>query len=144
MLHDCRLTAIFPPPHSILRSRKCDSPFGKYTGWNALCISRFIVRMPQHVWQMPAESIRREKLGSKIQYFITYRGIFMSVNQLSVNEVPVNLNNFESQSDWEVNINDASEVRHWMQHWNVTEVELRKAVAEVGTDVTEVRIALGK
>jgi len=48
------------------------------------------------------------------------------------------------QAEWEVNINDASEVRHWMQHWNVTEAELRRAVAEVGTDVAELRIALGK
>lgn len=49
-----------------------------------------------------------------------------------------------AQAEWEVNINDASEVRHWMQHWNVTEAELRRAVAEVGTDVADLRIALGK
>jgi hypothetical protein len=72
-------------------------------------------------------------------------GTPMSINQVSVAPAAsVNLKNFEQQGDWEVNINDPSEIRHWMQHWNVTEVELRKAVAEVGTDVTEVRIALGK
>jgi hypothetical protein len=50
----------------------------------------------------------------------------------------VNLNHFE------VNIKDPSEVRRWMQHWDVTESELRKTVAEVGTEVDAVRIALGK
>lgn len=47
-------------------------------------------------------------------------------------------------NDFEVNINDASEVRRWMQHWNVTEAELRKTIAEVGTEVDAVRIALGR
>lgn len=50
----------------------------------------------------------------------------------------MNIDNFE------VNINDASEIRRWMQHWNITEAELRKTVAEVGTDVDAVRTALGK
>lgn len=50
----------------------------------------------------------------------------------------VNINTFE------VNVNDASEVRRWMQHWNVTEEELRKTIAEVGPEVDAVRIALGK
>lgn len=44
----------------------------------------------------------------------------------------------------EVNINEASEVRHWTQHWEVTEADLRRAVAEVGTSVDELRVALGK
>jgi hypothetical protein len=44
----------------------------------------------------------------------------------------------------EININDASEVRRWTQHWNVSEVELRKVVAEVGTELNEIRTALGK
>jgi hypothetical protein len=52
--------------------------------------------------------------------------------------------NFQSQAASEININDASEVRRWTQHWNVSEVELRKVVAEVGTEVNEVRTALGK
>jgi hypothetical protein len=51
---------------------------------------------------------------------------------------------FQSQGALEININDASEVRRWTQHWNVTEAELRKVVAEVGTEVSEVRTALGK
>ena len=50
----------------------------------------------------------------------------------------MNIDNFE------VNINDASEIRRWTQHWNITEAELRKTVAEVGTEVDAVRIALGK
>jgi hypothetical protein len=52
--------------------------------------------------------------------------------------------NFQAQSPLEININDASEVRRWTQHWNVSEVELRKVIAEVGTEVSEVRTALGK
>jgi hypothetical protein len=55
-----------------------------------------------------------------------------------------NLKNCNPQGDSEVNINDTSEMRHWMQHWNVTEVELRKTVAEVGIEVDAVRVALGK
>jgi hypothetical protein len=51
---------------------------------------------------------------------------------------------FQAQGPAEININDASEVRRWTQHWNVSEVELRKVVAEVGTELSEVRIALGK
>jgi|GEM_PF-2760031 len=67
----------------------------------------------------------------------------MSANLNSLDSVQTN-NVGALQAEWEVNINDASEVRHWMQHWNVTETELRRAVAEVGTDVAELRIALGK
>jgi hypothetical protein len=52
--------------------------------------------------------------------------------------------NYNFQVKPEVNINDASEIRHWIQHWNVTEIELRKVVAEVGTEVDAVRVALGK
>jgi hypothetical protein len=44
----------------------------------------------------------------------------------------------------EVNINEASEIRHWMQHWNVSEAELRRAIAEVGPEIDEVRVALGR
>lgn len=51
---------------------------------------------------------------------------------------------FPFQSPGELDINDPSEVRRWMQHWNVSEVELRKAVAEVGTDIADVRVMLGK
>jgi len=58
--------------------------------------------------------------------------------------MPANLNSLDSQRDREVNINDASEIRYWMQHWDVSETELRKAVAEVGTEITEVRTMLGK
>ncbi|HEV7618877.1 MAG TPA: DUF3606 domain-containing protein [Burkholderiaceae bacterium] len=54
------------------------------------------------------------------------------------------LKNYNPQGSVELNINDASEIRHWIQHWNVTETELRKIVAEVGTEVDAVRTALGK
>jgi hypothetical protein len=55
-----------------------------------------------------------------------------------------NLDRFNLQPLGELDINDPSEVRRWMQHWNVSEVDLRKAVAEVGTDIAEVRSMLGK
>lgn len=55
-----------------------------------------------------------------------------------------NPKNCSPQANFEVNINDTSEIRHWIQHWNVTEAELRKTVAEVGTEVDAVRVALGK
>jgi hypothetical protein len=51
---------------------------------------------------------------------------------------------FNLQPLGELDINDPSEVRRWMQHWNVSEFDLRKAVAEVGTDIAEVRSMLGK
>lgn len=44
----------------------------------------------------------------------------------------------------EVDINDPSQIRYWTKRWNVGEAELRKAVADVGTEVNEIRIALGK
>jgi hypothetical protein len=44
----------------------------------------------------------------------------------------------------EINVNDASQIRYWTQRWDVSEAELRKAVADVGTEVDEIRIALGK
>jgi hypothetical protein len=51
---------------------------------------------------------------------------------------------FQPQAAMEININDASEVRRWTQHWNVSEVELRMAVADVGTGLDDIRTALGK
>lgn len=44
----------------------------------------------------------------------------------------------------ELNINDAAQMRQWMQHWNVSEAELRMAVANVGTEISEIRIVLGR
>ncbi|OGB22685.1 MAG: hypothetical protein A3I66_12705 [Burkholderiales bacterium RIFCSPLOWO2_02_FULL_57_36] len=49
-----------------------------------------------------------------------------------------------NMGSFEVNVNDASEVRRWVQHWNISEAELRRTVAAVGTEVDAVRIALGK
>jgi len=51
---------------------------------------------------------------------------------------------FQGRGAAEIDINNAFEVRRWTQHWNVSEEELRKVVAEVGTELSEVRIALGK
>lgn len=54
------------------------------------------------------------------------------------------VDHFNLQPSTELDINDPSEIRRWMQHWNVSEVDLRKAVAEVGTGIAEVRTMLGK
>lgn len=56
----------------------------------------------------------------------------------------IKLDQFTLQPLGELDINDPSEVRRWTQHWNVSETDLRKAVAEVGTDIGEVRSMLGK
>lgn len=56
----------------------------------------------------------------------------------------VKMDQFTLQPLGQIDINDPSEVRRWTQHWNVSETELRKAVAEVGTDIGEVRSMLGK
>lgn len=52
--------------------------------------------------------------------------------------------NYDQQVVEEININDASQIRYWTQRWDVSEVDLRKAVAEVGTEIDEIRICLGK
>jgi transposase-like protein len=44
----------------------------------------------------------------------------------------------------ELNINDPSQLHRWMQQWEVSERDLRMAVANVGTQVAELRIALGR
>jgi hypothetical protein len=59
-------------------------------------------------------------------------------------KMSANPKNYRSQFNFEVNINDSAEIQHWIEHWNVSEMELRKTVAEVGTEVDAVRIALGK
>jgi len=56
----------------------------------------------------------------------------------------VKMDQFTLQPPGELDINNPSEVRRWTQHWNVSEADLRKAVAEVGTDIGEVRSMLGK
>lgn len=56
----------------------------------------------------------------------------------------IKMDQFTLQPLGELDINDPSEVRRWTQHWNVSETDLRKAVAEVGTDIGEVRSMLGK
>lgn len=54
------------------------------------------------------------------------------------------LKNDDQQVVEEINVNDASQIRYWTQRWDVSEGELRKAVADVGTEISEIRIALGK
>lgn len=51
---------------------------------------------------------------------------------------------YDQQVVEEINVNDASQIRYWTQRWDVSERDLRKAVADVGTEVSEIRIALGK
>lgn len=46
--------------------------------------------------------------------------------------------------DAEVDINDPDQMQYWMQQWEVSERDLRMAVANVGTEVAELRIALGR
>lgn len=47
-------------------------------------------------------------------------------------------------TDAEVDINDPFQVQFWMEQWDVSERDLRMAVANVGTEVSELRIALGR
>lgn len=51
---------------------------------------------------------------------------------------------YDQQVVEEINVNDASQIRYWTQRWDVSERDLRKAVADVGAEVSEIRIALGK
>lgn len=51
---------------------------------------------------------------------------------------------YDQQVVEEIDVNDASQIRYWTQRWDVSERDLRKAVADVGTEVSEIRIALGK
>lgn len=44
----------------------------------------------------------------------------------------------------EIDINDASQICYWTKRWDVSENALRKAVADVGTEVSELRIVLGR
>ncbi|MGV3743218.1 MAG: DUF3606 domain-containing protein [Burkholderiaceae bacterium] len=48
------------------------------------------------------------------------------------------------ESDAELDINDASQLQYWMDQWEVSEHDLRMAVANVGTEVAELRVALGR
>ncbi|MDM0001187.1 DUF3606 domain-containing protein [Variovorax sp. J22P240] len=43
-----------------------------------------------------------------------------------------------------INVNEPHEVRYWMQRFDVTEEDLRKAVAEVGVAVDRIAEQLGK
>lgn len=44
----------------------------------------------------------------------------------------------------ELDINDPSQIQYWMQQWEVSEHDLRMAVADVGTQVAELRVALSR
>jgi hypothetical protein len=48
------------------------------------------------------------------------------------------------ESDAELDINDASQLQYWMQQWDVSERDLRMAVANVGSQMAELRVALGR
>ena len=49
-----------------------------------------------------------------------------------------------AEVDTELDINDASQLQYWMEQWDVSEHDLRMAVANVGTEVAELRVALGR
>ncbi len=49
-----------------------------------------------------------------------------------------------SETDAELDIHDASQLHYWMEQWDVSECDLRMAVAKVGTEVAELRVALGR
>lgn len=44
----------------------------------------------------------------------------------------------------EIDINDSTQIQYWTERWDVSENALRKAVADVGTEVGELRIVLGR
>ncbi|MGJ7506004.1 DUF3606 domain-containing protein [Variovorax sp. GT1P44] len=54
------------------------------------------------------------------------------------------LENRGAQDRSRININEAHEVRYWVQRFDVTEEDLRKAVAEVGVSADRVAEFLGK
>jgi hypothetical protein len=58
--------------------------------------------------------------------------------------MPKEYDDMALDADEELNINDPSDLHHWMEHWEVSERDLRMAVANVGTQVAELRIALGR
>jgi hypothetical protein len=54
------------------------------------------------------------------------------------------LENRGAQDRSRIDINEAHEVRYWIQRFDVTEEALRRAVAEVGVSVDEIAEHLGK
>ena len=54
------------------------------------------------------------------------------------------LGNRGAQDRSRININEAHEIRYWTQRFDVTEDDLRKAVAEVGVSVDQIAVHLGK
>jgi hypothetical protein len=58
--------------------------------------------------------------------------------------MPKEFDDMALDADEELNINDPSQLHHWMEYWEVSERDLRMAVANVGTEVAELRIALGR
>lgn len=49
-----------------------------------------------------------------------------------------------ADADEELDINNPSQLHYWMEQWEVSERDLRMAVANVGTEVAELRLALGR
>jgi hypothetical protein len=58
--------------------------------------------------------------------------------------MPKEFDDMTLDADKELNINDPSQLHQWMEQWEVSERDLRMAVANVGTQVAELRIALGR
>jgi hypothetical protein len=54
------------------------------------------------------------------------------------------LTNSGVQDRSRINVNESHEIRYWTQRFEVSEAELRKAVAEVGVSVKAVAEHLGK
>ncbi|MGJ7528089.1 DUF3606 domain-containing protein [Variovorax sp. GB1P17] len=50
----------------------------------------------------------------------------------------------EPQDAARINVNEAHEVRYWTQTLEVSEQQLRSAIAAAGVEVTDVRTYLGK
>lgn len=54
------------------------------------------------------------------------------------------LKNAGAQDRSRININESHEVRYWTQRFAVSEIQLRKAIAEVGISAKAVADHLGK
>lgn len=83
---------------------------------------------------MHAAEVKLSMNGLEVKNFS--RGIFMSQECEDME--------LDAELDAELDINDPGQVQYWMGRWDVSERDLRMAVANVGTEVSELRIALGR
>jgi hypothetical protein len=58
--------------------------------------------------------------------------------------MPKTFENMTLAAETELDINDPSQLHYWMEELEVSERDLRMAVANVGTEVSELRVALGR